>query len=150
MSQSDPRPYFSGYLNGKSAVAVGAGLRAAGVHSWALAEPFSAASGAFLAGPSVLHYHFASPAAFHRKYWAIAAGAPSPQERPFAPSPAEVAALDLIRSLQAAGADDDAIARHLEALHGRLTSFSDVAADLLQDAGLLLTADLAHSLSIGP
>ena len=70
-------------------------------------------------------------------------------ERPFAPSPAEVTALDLIRSLRAAGADRATIARRLDALYSRLTSFTEVAAGLLQDANLLLTADLEHPLSMG-
>ena len=54
----------------------------------------------------------------------------------------------MIRSLREAGADDAAIARDLDALHGRLTGFSGVAVELLQDAGLLLTPDMEHPLSI--
>jgi hypothetical protein len=148
MSQFDARPYFAGYLNGKSAVAVRAGSRAAGVHSWALDGPHSTAHSAFLAGPCVLHFHFATPGAFRQKYLAIAADPLPLEERPFAPSPAEVAALEAIHSLQEAAAGPADIARRLDALYDRLTSFSEVAIEVLEEAGLLVRPDLKQPLYI--
>ncbi len=54
MRASDRRPYFHGDVNGKAAVAVAAGVAAAGVHGWHLAEP-SADASIWVNGPVVLH-----------------------------------------------------------------------------------------------
>ena len=142
MAQSDARPYFNSYLNGKSAVLVRAGTAAAGVHSWTLREPGSAEKSCLLAGPSILHFSFASPDAFRRKYLDRAASPEPAGPRPFAPSPAETAALGLIRSLQRDGADQATITAQLDELHGRLTGFSESEVELLEEAGLILTPDL--------
>jgi hypothetical protein len=139
MSQSDARPYFNSYLNGKSAVLVKAGAAAAGVHGWALAEPPSAGSSCLLAGPLILHFSFASPGAFRRKYLDRAASPEPSGQRPFPPSPAETAALSLIRSGQRDGADQDAITLELDELHSRLTGFSESEVELLEEAGLIMT-----------
>ena len=109
MAQTDPRPYFTGYFNGKSAVAVAAGTAAAGVHGWSVAGSRQSVAVPLLAGPSVLHFHFASPRAFCRKYLAIAAS-PAPEgPRLFKPSPVEEAAVALIRSLRREGASETAL-----------------------------------------
>jgi len=139
MDQKDARPYFTGYHNGKSAVAVAHGLAAAGVHGWHLAEApgGGAAPGqsATLAGPSILHLHRPSPEEFRAKYLGIA-GASWAGPRPFAPCPAEDAALALLRSLE--GADPAVVERELDALYHRLTSFTGAELDLLAEAGLIL------------
>jgi hypothetical protein len=142
MSQSDARPYFNGYLNGKSAVLVRAGATAAGVHGWSLATPPSAGKSCLLAGPSILHFHFASTGAFRHKYLDMAASADPSGPRPFPPSPAETAALDLIRSLQRDGADQTTITAQLYELHGRLTGFSESEVELLEEAGLIMTPEI--------
>jgi hypothetical protein len=148
--QPEPRPYFAGYQNGKSALRVSAGVMAGGVHSWFLEEPLSTSNHCLLAGPWVLHFHLPSPAAFRTKYLARAGAPESEKPRLFAPSPTEVAALDLIRPLRATGADEDTIARHLDALHSRLTAFSEEEVGLLDEAGLTLVPRLRHPLPLGP
>lgn len=136
MDQADERPYFSGYLNGKSAVAVAAGRAAAGVHGWYLEA--AAAASRLLAGPSVLHLRFETPEAFRRKYLDIVE-APAPLgSLPFELAPAEMAAVKRIRKLREEGKDDGAVARSLEELHRRMTSFSEEDVELLEEAGLLL------------
>jgi hypothetical protein len=149
MSQSNPRPYFTGYLNGKSAVRVGAGSMVAGVHSWFLAEPLSSSNHCFLAGPSILHFHLASPTAFRAKVLRLAASPELEGPRLFAPSPTEETALALIRTLQDAQADGDTLARHLDKLRARLTTFSGTDVELLQEAGLLMSPDLGQYPAIG-
>jgi hypothetical protein len=140
MSQSDPRLYFTGYLNGKSAVRV---------HSWFLAEPLSSRNHCFLAGPCILHFHLASPTAFRAKVLRLAACPALEEPSLFAPSPAEGAALALIRALHDAQADGDALARHLDELHARLTTFSGTDVELVQEAGLLMSPDLGQYPAIG-
>jgi hypothetical protein len=142
MSQSDARPYFNSYLNGKSAVLVRTGAAAAGVHGWTLATPPLREKSCLLAGPSILHFGFASPDAFRRKYLHRAVSPEPPGPRPFAPSPAETAALGLIRSLRRDGADQAAITAQLDELYGRLTGFSESEGNLLEEAGLIMTPDI--------
>jgi len=138
MAQTDPRPYFTGYTNGKSAVSVVHGLAAAGVHGWHLGEAATGETSALLAGPSILHVHRPSPEEFRAKYLGIAAaGAAGP--RPFVPCPAEEAALALLRTFDGSDTADPAvIGRELDALYHRLTSFTAVELDLLEEAGLIL------------
>ncbi len=148
MAPSDPRPYFNGYLNGKSAVAVTAGSAAAGVHSWSLTTPPATATAAgstressvFVAGPVVLHFHFASSHSFVAKYLGIARSEVA--SGLFTPSPTEIAALDLIRRLTVAGADDDVLSAELTALHAQRTQFSPAQIELLEEAGLIWTPRL--------
>ncbi len=136
MGQTDPRPWFIGYHNGKSAVAVAHGLAAAGVHGWHL----EASQGEELvAGPSILHFHRPSPEAFHRKYLAVAS-ARWEKPQPFEPSPAEEAALSLLRSLESA--DPAVVERELAALYKRLTSFTGAEIAVLEEAGLVLAPRL--------
>jgi hypothetical protein len=142
MSQSDARPYFNGYLNGKSAVLVRAGVAAAGVHGWTVITPASGGKSCLLAGPSILHYYFASPDAFRHKYLDMAVSPDLPGPRPFKPSSAETAALGLIRSLQLEGADQATIAAQLDELYGRLTGFSESEVELLEEARLILNPDV--------
>lgn len=145
MGQSDPRPYFHGYHNGKSAVAVSAGAMAGGVHGWFLGTPETGRRSRFLAGPSVLHFRFADPAAFRRKYLAMAAAeAAAGGDRPFAPSPAEAAAVALVRSLAETGASPEAVERRLDELYREMTCFSPGDVELLEEAGLVLTPDLGR------
>jgi hypothetical protein len=140
MAQTDPRPYFTGYYNGKSAVAVAHGLAAAGVHGWHLDEASAAKGSPLLAGPSILHVHRPTPEAFRAKYLGIAA-AGSAGPRPFEPCPAEEQALTLLRSIGGGdpGVDPAAVERELDTLYHRLTSFTDAELDLLAEAGLILT-----------
>lgn len=149
MAQTDPRPYFTGYFNGKSAVAVKAGRCAAGVHGWTLSKPSRAVS-RLLAGPSILHFHFASAAAFRRKYLAVASATHPDAPLPFQPSPVEVATLDRIRKLRDSGADDATLHRSLDDLHARMTIFSDADEEVLEAAHLLFTPGLDHLLPTGP
>ncbi len=147
MAQTDPRPYFSGYFNGKSAVAVADGLAAAGVHGWFVSRSRETPSretpaAPFLAGPSVLHFHFSSPAAFRRKYLAIASS-PAPEgPRLFEPSPVEEAAVALIRELRREGAGETALNRGLDRLHETLSCFSRRDVELLEEANLILRPEL--------
>lgn len=145
MSQTDPRPYFTGYFNGKSAVAVAHGANAAGVHGWSLEAPNAQAS-RFLAGPCVLHYHLASRTAFRAKYLAVANSDAPPGSQLFEPSPLEVSIRDEILALQRAGTDPEALAHRLDQLHARRTSFSDDDIELLESAGLITSPDLEHPL----
>jgi hypothetical protein len=138
MGQTDPRPWFLGYHNGKSAVAVPHGLAAAGVHGWHLDEPSRKEE--LVAGPSILHLHRSTPEAFRRKYLAVAA-APWEGSQPFEPSPAEQAAVALLRSLE--GADSDAVDRELAALYRRLTTFTRGELEVLEEAGLIFDAGRA-------
>jgi hypothetical protein len=139
MAQTDPRPYFTGYHNGKSAVAVAHGLAAAGVHGWHLDEEDHPELCATLAGPSILHLHRPSPEEFRAKYLGIAA-ASSTGPRPFAPCPAEEAALALLRSLD--DADPAVVERELDALYHRLTSFTGAELELLEEAGLIIVPEI--------
>jgi hypothetical protein len=134
MGPTDPRPWFLGYHNGKSAVAVARGLAAAGVHGWHLnGGPRREER---VAGPSILHLHRPTPEAFRRKYLAVAAtsweGRP-----PFEPSPVEEAAVALLRALDGAG--PEVVDRELAALYRRLTTFTSTEVALLEEAGLLFT-----------
>ena len=149
MAQSDPRPYFTGYFNGKSAVWVRGGALAAGVHGWSLTDPVTPEHRTVLAGPSVLHYHFASPLSFRRKYLNMAESPPAPDPRPFDPSPIEEAALNMIRSLRREEAGPDIVARRLDELHGRLTGSSSDEVELLEEARLVMTPSPTHALHVG-
>lgn len=148
MAQTDARPYFHGYFNGKSAVAVAAAAAVAGVHGWSLRASAAPDASRFLAGPSVLHFHFASATAFRRKYLAIVASPLPAGPRLFEPCPAEEAALELIRSLREAGAGEAALGRRLDQLHHRLTTFSETDVELLEEAGLVLCPKLEHPLGL--
>ena len=140
MAQSDPRPYFTGYFNGKSAVAVSAGAAAAGVHGWSLVDP--GGSSRFLAGPSVLHFHFGSPTAFTRKYLAVAASRVPPGPALFQPSPVEVATLEHLRQWQRAGVDESVLEQKLSELHAAMTAFSKADIEVLEAAGMILSPHL--------
>ena len=144
MAQTDPRPYFTGYFNGKSAVAVAHGTAAAGVHGWRL-EKLDPATRRFLAGPSILHLHFPEADAFRHKYLAAEAAGDPPDTPLFEPSPVEVAAFERIRSLRREGADEVAVARGLDELHRTLTTFSDVDVELLEAAGLIFEPALGQA-----
>jgi 2-oxoglutarate-Fe(II)-dependent oxygenase superfamily protein len=138
MGQTDPRPWFLGYHNGKSAVAVARGLAAAGVHGWYLAG--GPQEEELVAGPSILHLHRPTPEAFRQKYLAVAA-AGGEGRPPFAPSPVEEAAVALLRFL--AGADPEVVDRELAALYRRLTTFTATELAVLEEAGLILAPEPA-------
>ncbi|MEM7355846.1 MAG: 2OG-Fe(II) oxygenase [Acidobacteriota bacterium] len=145
MAQSDRRPYFRGYFNGKSAVAVDRAKCAAGVHGWTLEQPSPSAS-RLLAGPSILHCHFASADAFRRKYLAVA-DSPILEGPPlFEPSPVEVATLERIHQLRRSGADEETLHQSLDNLHAELTTFSEAEIEVLQAARLILTPRLDQPL----
>jgi tryptophan halogenase len=143
MEQGDRRPYFRAYWNGKSAVAVAAGRLAAGVHGWTAAAGPGGGDEPFLAGPSILHFHLPTAAAFRRKYLAVAA-APEGADRPFPPSPLERAACSLIRELRREGASEAALETRLDELYAATTAFTPAEVDLLEEADLLFTPALAH------
>lgn len=147
MGQDDPRPYFRAYLNGKSAVAVGAAVAAAGVHGWRLRNGDPQEDGGddwTVAGPSILHWHFTSRRAFRRKYLAMAhaaenamaGGITTDTDRPFPPSPIERRAVDTI--LRHRRNDPRALNDALDALHHQCTHFTDEDIEWLRDAGLLI------------
>ena len=142
MQQDGDRPYFSGYHNGKSAVAVAHGARAAGVHGWALQET-GAAETVFLAGPSILHYQAPTLSAFTAKYLSKAASPQRPEHRPFAPSPLERAALGVVEVLQGKGASDLEVHRALEEVYRSHTAFAPEEVEILEEAGLLFDDPLA-------
>ena len=147
IAQSGSRPYFNGYLNGKSAVAVAAARGPSGVHGWQL-EAASRENSVFLAGPSILHFHLASAAAFRRKYLAMAA-APDAQSAPlFSPPANETAALSIITELCAQDATLIEVELALNDLHQRITSFNEEEIALLEETGLLLKPALGHSLPV--
>jgi len=141
MAQGDPRPYFRAHYNGKSAVRVAAARAAAGVHGWHLQNP-DPTRRRLLAGPSLLHLHAADPAAFRRKYLAMA-DAPAPEApRPFQPSQAETEAVALVRHLRATGTDEATIERRLDHLHRRLVTFTTSEVEILEGAGLIVEPTL--------
>lgn len=136
MGQTDPRPWFLGYHNGKSAVAVEHGLAAAGVHGWYLN---GTQEEELVAGPAILHFHRSTPETFRRKYLAVAA-ARWEGRQPFEPSPVEEAAVTLLRSLP--DAEPAVLDRELAALYQRLTSFTQKELAVLEEAGLILAPEL--------
>ena len=143
MLQTCKRPYFNGYFNGKSAVAVRAGRSAAGVHGWHL-QTDDPTSTSLWAGPSILHFHCPHAAAFVKKYMAVAAldGVPNPGL--FKPSPTEEAAVQLIGGLRARGASLNEIENSLRRLFEQRTSFSKQELALLHHADLLFQPQLQH------
>jgi len=140
LAQDGPRPWFTGYFNGKSAVSVAAGTLAAGVHGWYLNQPANARNSAFLAGPHVLHCHLSTPQSFRQKFLAIADSTVQPG-RLFAPSPVEEAALILIKRSRAAGLSAQELNQALENFHHELTFFSEGELSLLEQARLLMSFD---------
>ena len=137
MGPADPRPYFHGYGNGKSAVDVRFGTSAAGVHGWRIDDHGERAS-VTLAGPSVLHHHYASVESFVRRYMALGADSDHPPGVLFEPYSADARAVALARSLFQAGASEERIRAELEKLHRTLTEFADPDVELLEAAGLLM------------
>lgn len=140
MDEGDTRPYFHGYVNGKSAVAVPSGVAAAGVHGWTI-EPAPPGVSAVLAGPSVLHHHLDSAQAFCRKYTALAMAEESSEAILFEPYRADRKALDLARELLGAGASPEETEAALLELHRSLTWFSSDEIEVLEAANLLLEAN---------
>ena len=136
MAQEAPRPYFRAHTNGKSAVRIDLGEAAAGVHDWRLRGE-SQAQSAVLAGPVILHDHFTTRESFRRKYRAMAAVEPA-EDRLFSPSTAERLAVETVRRLEAAGADDTALDDGLDQVYERLVRFADEEIELLDAAGLVI------------
>ncbi len=168
MAQTDPRPYFAGYFNGKAAVDVAHATGAAGVHGWQLAAgdqqascppeggrtecspegvrtecpPEGGRTEHLLAGPCVLHCHFADATAFRRKYLAAEAAGDPPDPPLFEPSPVEVTIFERIRALRREGADPAALERGLDRLHASMTTFTAGDVELLEAAGLIFEPDV--------
>lgn len=136
MGQEDPRPYFNGYHNGKSAVAIEAGLACAGVHDWYLktSEPQSSP---FLAGPSILHFHCPTPPSFVGKYLSKAAQKAPSGLRPFPLSPMEEAAHAVVQKAKHEGWNEDILRDKLRALYQSRTHFSEADLELLETAKLI-------------
>ncbi len=145
MAQTDPRPYFAGYFNGKTAVAVAHAAGAAGVHGWRL-ESEEDKRTRYLAGPCVLHCHFADAAAFRRKYLAAEAAGDPPDPPLFVPSPVEVTIFERIRAWRREGADEEALRRGLDQLHATMTTFTDGDVELLEAAGLIFEPEIERLL----
>ena len=140
MGDAAARPYFHGYVNGKSAVAVPRGVAAAGVHGWRV-EPGAREQSAVLAGPSVLHHHFASAEAFCRKYLALAGTDGTEGPILFEPYKADRLALELVGELRRDGASHREMEARLMELRQRLTRFSAEETEILEAANLLLEMD---------
>ena len=63
-------------------------------------------------------------------------------------TPLEVSMLEEIRSLRRSGADEDALAHHLDEFHARMTAFSEDDVEILEEAGLILRPKIEHSAMI--
>lgn len=137
MAQTDRRPYYHGYFNGKSAVSVPAGREAAGVHGWTLSPETPPEAAAFVAGPAILHFLCPTREAFCRKFLAKAASPPPEGPPPFPLSPVEEAVMAEIRALESAGAFPEALASRLGELYTELVCFRPTEIELLEEAGLL-------------
>jgi hypothetical protein len=148
MAQERSRPYFNGYHNGKSAVAVQKGKCAAGVHSWWLLEDALPRDECFLAGPSILHYRFASTNAFCEKYLAMADTSPNLDNSLFPQPKAEKAALSLIHSMRRDGTEIEEIHEALKRLHGDMTGFSKTETHILDENGLIFTPEIENPLPV--
>ena len=146
MASDDQRPYFHGYTNGKTAVFVPQGIRAAGVHSWYTAEQTRCT----LAGPTILHFRQPSTAQFRQKYQAIAAFPVATQQQLFPPSAIESKAVVLIQRLQNQGADDKTIDQALNQLYATAMQFSALETNLLAEANLLFTPASTNMAMLSP
>ncbi len=135
LQQDGRRPWFTGYLNGKGAIAVAHGAIAAGVHGF-YPDDEQALVPILLAGPCVLHCHIAEAATFRRKAMALAERDPS--ESPLFPLTAVerqmLACLDRART---AGLEGQELERQLDALHHQLGAFNAAELSLLEQLGLL-------------
>ena len=139
MAQNDQRPYFSGYHNGKSAVAVARGRAAAGVHGWYLDARQQTTP--VLAGPSILHFHCASEREFIQKYRNKARTPPPSGKGLFPPSPLEQAAMAAMNpktpSDAQTGSNDQ-----LAAVYRTRTHFKKDHVKLLKMAGLVVSPEI--------
>ena len=72
------------------------------------------------------------------------AAPPLPRARLFKPSPTEEAAVELLRELERQGAAEASVHERLDALHARLTTFSEDDVEILEAARLLLRPKLEH------
>jgi len=138
MNQGDERPYFSGYHNGKSAVAVAPGLAAAGVHGWYLSQDPS--TDPILAGPTILHFHCANARDFVQKYLSKAKTPPPSDQGLFAPSPLEEAAMATLKA--AANDPSGDLETRLTELFRKRTRFNADQFQLLRMAGLIHAPEL--------
>lgn len=147
MEQEGARPYFRAYWNGKGAVSVPAGGWAAGVHGWrspGAGEGEGSRGETIVAGPSILHYHLPTPAAFRAKYRSAAGGREDAAERPFPPSHLERETAAILREANAAGAGHDEVDARLDRLYAECAVFSPREIELLEAAGLLVTPEIEH------
>jgi hypothetical protein len=135
MRPEDRRPYFRGYANGKSAVAVAFGESAAGVHDWYLSSNDQSSS-AVLAGPSILHFDSDSASGFRDKY--LRRAETIAEDRLFEASPTEKAAVELVLELRDQGASSAELERALESLRIELSHFTEEETALMEEAGLLI------------
>ncbi|MCP4660700.1 MAG: radical SAM protein [bacterium] len=137
MRPADLRPYFHGYVNGKAAVAVDAGVAAAGVHGWHLAEHFAGAS-VTVAGPLVLHLRYPTPESFCERYVVKAGERADGDDALFAPSSTEARAVALVRTARTAGKGEETLRDELGQLYREVTHFTPAEIDLLSNAGLIV------------
>lgn len=140
LAQDADRPWFTGYHNGKSAVSVGHGHLAAGVHGWYLQQQATEATAALLAGPHILHRATTGPESFAGKYLRKAAA--EPESHLFAPSPVEEKAMQVIAKGKARGLSEPEIREQLEQLFAQLHSYAPQALDILEEAGCFFDAAL--------
>jgi len=141
MRPSDLRPYFHGYVNGKAAVSVDAGVAAAGVHGWHLAERFAGAA-VTVAGPFVLHLRYPTPESFWERYLVKAAERADGDEALFAPSSTEGRAVALVQAARAAGKGEESLRAELGQLYREVTHFTPAEIELLSQAGLIVAGQV--------
>ena len=137
--------YFNGYRNGKSAVSVAHARAAAGVHGWYLEKEANNHNTCYLAGPSVLHFHFSTPDRFCQKYLLIATRQAQGNQL-FEASPVEEEALTLIQEAREQGLSDQELETRLKELHGQITRISQQDRVLMEASGLVFQSWLEHDL----
>lgn len=137
LQQEGRRPWFTGYLNGKGAIAVAHGALAAGVHGF-YPDDEQALLPILLAGPCVLHCHNVDAATFRSKAMALTDRDHS-QSSLFPLTAVECQALACVKQARAEGADEAELERRLDELHHQLGAFKAEELELLDQLGLLLT-----------
>lgn len=136
MNQTDERPFFIAYHNGKSAVRVAKGLAAAGVHDWYVVE--NSGAPVCVAGPTILHFHCPDGQSFAKKFQNKSHIANPPTSVPFELSPLEKAVGKLLHLQNASGSNEE-IRSQLVQLFERFTRFTP------DERALLNLAKLLHS-----
>jgi hypothetical protein len=127
---------------------VEAGKCAAGVHSWWLESEYAPGEEIMLAGPTILHFRFASVEAFCKKYLMLVENEGFNGVPLFPQSRAEKAALSTIKLLQREGVDTDGILENLKPLYKQITHFTPGEIDQLNKMGLVFRPELKFPLTV--